>query len=133
MKTALDSGMNFLDNFCAEPDVRDNLGVLLKGHRQDMYIQGHIGSCWHNGQYLRSREMLHVLSAFEKLLTRLGTDYLDVGMIHYVDNDPDYENVFNGWLIDYVLELKKLGRIRYTGLSSHNPITVLRAVKDRTD
>ena len=55
VKTALDSGMNFLDNFCAEPDVRENLGVSLKGRRQDMYIQGHIGSCWRDGQYLRSR------------------------------------------------------------------------------
>ena len=129
VKTALESGMNFLDIFCAEPDVRDNVGVSLKGRRQEMYIQGHIGSCWRDGQYLRSREAQHVKPAFEDLMARLGTDYLDVGVIHYVDNDPDYDTVFNGWFIDYVLALKKTGHIRYTGLSSHNPVTALRAVK----
>jgi len=130
VKTALDSGMNFLDIFCAEPDVRDNVGVSLKGRRQEMYIQGHIGSCWRDGQYLRSREAQHVKPAFEDLMARLGTDYLDVGVIHYVDNDTDYDTVFNGWFIDYVLALKKTGRIHYTGLSSHNPTTALRAVKN---
>ena len=129
VKTALESGMNFLDIFCAEPDVRDNVGVSLKGRRQEMYIQGHIGSCWRDGQYLRSREAQHVKPAFEDLMARLGTDYLDVGVIHYVDNDPDYDTVFNGWFIDYVLALKKTGHIRYTCLSSHNPVTALRAVK----
>lgn len=129
VKTALESGMNFLDNFCAEPDVRSNLGASLKGCRQNMYIQGHIGACWRNGQYLRSREEEYVKPAFEDLLTRLGADYLDVGVIHYVDNDSDYDTVFNGWFIDYVSDLKKSGRIRYVGLSSHNPVTALRAVK----
>ena len=40
VKTALDSGMNFLDNFCAEPGVRGNLGMSLKGRRQKVRRTG---------------------------------------------------------------------------------------------
>lgn len=126
---SFDCGMNFLDLFCAEPDVRSNLGEALKGRRDKVFIQGHIGACWQNGQYLRTREEPLVSSAFEDLLKRLDTDYLDVGMIHYVDDQADFDNVFNGWLIDYALELKRTSQIHYLGISSHNPEIALKAVK----
>lgn len=126
---SFDCGMNYLDLFCAEPEVRSNLGEALKGRRDRVHIQGHLGACWQKGQYLRSREKPQVISAFEDLMKRLDTDWLDVGMIHYVDNDDDFDCVFSGWLIDYALELKKTSRIHFTGLSSHNPQTALRAVK----
>lgn len=126
---ALDCGMNFFDLFCAEPDVRSNLGEALKGHRDKVYIQGHIGASWQNGQYLRTREAELVTAAFEDLLQRLDTDYLDVGMIHYIDNEADFNQVFGGWFIDYVQELKRTSRIHHIGLSSHNPEVALKAVQ----
>jgi hypothetical protein len=127
--SALDCGMNFFDLFCAEPDVRSNLGNCLKGRRDKVFIQGHIGACWQNSQYLRTRDEALVPAGFEDLLKRLDTDYLDIGMIHYVDNDADFDTVFGGWMIDYVLELKKAGRIRHTGMSSHNPEMALKAAE----
>ena len=126
---ALDCGMNFFDLFCAEPDVRSNLGEALTGHRDKVYIQGHIGASWQNGQYLRTREAELVTAAFEDLLQRLDTDYLDVGMIHYIDNEADFNQVFGGWFIDYVQELKRTSRIHHIGLSSHNPEVALKAVQ----
>lgn len=128
-EAALNCGMNFFDLFCAEPDVRSNLGGALKGNRGKVFIQGHIGTCWQNEQYLRSRDQALVPAAFEDMMQRLQTDYLDVGMIHYVDNETDFNVVFDGWLADYLLNLKKTGRIRYTGLSSHNPEIALKAVQ----
>lgn len=129
VKAGLESGMNFFDLFCAEPDVRNNLGAALKGHRPDVYIQGHIGVCWQDGQYLRTRDKALVVGGFEDLMKRLDTDYLDVGMIHYVDNQADYDQIFGGFVIDYVRELKASGRIRYIGMSSHNPEMALQAAK----
>ncbi len=129
VSAALDCGMNFFDLFCAEPEVRSSLGSCLKGRREQVYIQGHVGSCWQNGQYLRTREKALVTAAFEDLLSRLSTSYLDVGVIHYVDNQADFDAVFGGWFIDYMRELKDSGRIRHIGLSSHNPDIALQAAQ----
>ncbi len=128
-EAAIAGGMNFLDIFCAEPDVRDAFGQLLHPYRDNFMIQGHLGACWENGQYLRSREEKHVVPAFEDLLRRLKRDYLDVGMIHYVDTDSDLDEIMNGWFITYMQELKEKGLIKHIGMSSHNPEVALRAVK----
>lgn len=129
VEAALGCGMNYFDLFCAEPEVRSNLGAALKGRRDSAFIQGHIGVCWQDGQYLRTREPKPAEAGFEDLLARLGTDRLDVGMLHYVDNQADFETVFHGFLLDYALKLKEQGRIRFTGLSSHNPEIALKAVE----
>ena len=34
-------------------------------------------------------------------------DYVDVGMIHYVDDQKDFDNIFNGEIIKYAKELKE--------------------------
>ena len=111
-EAAIAGGMNFLDIFCAEPDVRDAFGTLLKPYRSNFYIQGHVGACWHEGQYLRTREQAHVVPAFEDFLARLQTDYLDIGVIHYVDTDEDLDAILNGWFIIYMQQLKAQGRER---------------------
>ncbi len=56
----------------------------MKGQREKWIIQGHIGSTWQNGQYVRTRELEKVDEAFKDLLTRMDTDYIDLGMIHFV-------------------------------------------------
>ena len=66
------AGINILDCWMAEPKVRSNIGAALAGRRQRWIIQGHIGSTWQNGQYVRTREMEKVIPAFEDLLSRLG-------------------------------------------------------------
>lgn len=35
-----------------------------------------------------------VKEAWEDLLTRFRTDYIDVGMIHYVDEQKDFDAIF---------------------------------------
>ena len=122
-------GINILDCWMSEPNVRTNIGKALKGHREKWIIQGHFGSTWQNGQYVRTRDMNQVVPAFEDLLTRLQTDYIDLGMIHYVDTPEDWETVVNGPFLQYVLEQKKKGVIRHIGMSTHNPATAKKAVE----
>ena len=45
-------GINILDCWMSEPNVRSNIGLALKGRREQWVIQGHIGSVWLNGQYV---------------------------------------------------------------------------------
>ena len=60
-----DNRINFVDCWMSEPNVRSNLGLALEGHREKWYIQGHIGSTWQDGQYVRTREVDKVKEAFE--------------------------------------------------------------------
>ncbi len=126
---ARQAGINFIDLYASNPELRSNLGYALAGQREQFIIQGHICSVWENGQYLRTRDLQKTEAAFEDLLTRLGTDYVDIGMIHYVDQEADFHRVFDGEIIRYVRRLKQEGRIRHIGLSSHNPAVARMAVE----
>lgn len=115
------AGINILDCWMADPTRRANLGGALEGRRDKWIIQGHIGSTWQDGQYVRTRDMDHVKPAFEDLLERFHTDYMDIGMIHFVDKTDEYRQIIDGPFMDYVRELLAAGAIRHVGLSTHNP------------
>ena len=128
MDCCREQGINILDCWMSEPQVRSNIGAALKGCRDQWIIQGHIGSTWQNGQYVRSRDLDKVKEAFEDLLRRMGTDYIDLGMIHFVDELSEWNRIVGGEFLDYVKGLKAAGTIRHIGLSTHNPAVAKRAV-----
>ncbi len=129
MKYAAARGINIIDCWMPDPKSRDIIGKAMKGNREHWYVQGHLGSTWQNGQYVRTRDMKYVKPAFEDLLSRLQTDYVDFGMIHYVDTVADWENLQDSEFLAYIRELKAKGVIRHIGMSSHNPETAGMAVK----
>ena len=114
-------GINIVDCWMADPKSRDVIGQALEGVRDQWIVQGHIGSTWQGGQYVRTRDMAFVRPAFEDLLRRLRTDYIDLGMIHYVDAAEDWEQCMRPPFFDYVRGLRDAGVIRHVGLSTHNP------------
>ncbi|MEG0845067.1 MAG: aldo/keto reductase [Raoultibacter sp.] len=126
---ALRWGINFFDLYTPSPQVHTLLGAALADVRSDVIIQGHICAMWAGGQYKRTRDITETKAAFESQLEHLGTDYLDIGMIHFVDSDADFDEVFTGPVIAYAQQLKAEGRIRHIGLSSHNPVVARRAVE----
>ncbi|MEE1113882.1 MAG: aldo/keto reductase [Eubacterium sp.] len=129
VRYAGEQGVNIIDCWMADPKSRDIIGKAIKPNRDKWYVQGHIGSTWQNGQYVRTRDMKFVKPAFEDLLTRLQTDYVDLGMIHYVDSEEDWNLVMNTDFIKYVHELHESGVIRHIGMSTHNPVMAKRAVE----
>lgn len=126
---AADAGINILDCWMPDPKSRDIIGLGIRDDRAHWYIQGHLGSTWKNGQYYRTRDLIYVRPAFEDLLTRLQTDYIDLGMIHYVDSEEEWEQILHSDYLSYVMELKKTGVIRHIGLSSHNPKVAVKAAE----
>lgn len=114
-------GINILDCWMSNPQVRSSIGKALKGRREKWIIQGHFGSTWQEGQYVRSRDLAKVEEAFRDLLTRLQTDYIDLGMIHFVDSEAEFRQVMEGEFLAYVKEQKERGVIRHIGMSTHNP------------
>lgn len=115
------TGINILDCWMSEPNVRSNIGAAISGKREHWVIQGHIGSTWQNGQYVRTRQMDKVREAFQDLLARLHTEYIDLGMIHFVDEIQEFHRIMEGEFLEYVRQLKKDGVIRHIGMSTHNP------------
>ena len=123
-------GINYFDLYASDPAVRAAVGEALRGRREKFIIQSHICSVWKDGQYLRTRDLEEVKAGFKEMLSLLGTDFIDVGMIHYCDAMSDWETIVNNGILDYAWELKAAGRIRHIGLSSHNPLVAERAVTE---
>lgn len=126
---AIAQGVNFVDIYSSNPDLRSNIGAALEGRRDRFVIQGHLCTTWENDQYLRTRDLEKTKASFELQLQQLRTDYLDIGMIHYVDAEADLRTVVEGGILDYARALKAAGRIRAIGLSSHNPVVARMAVE----
>lgn len=122
-------GINFIDMYTPNPSFQENLGKALAGRREKFVLQGHICSVWENEQYLRTRDLAKAKAAFVKQLELLQTDYLDIGMIHYVDAMDDWKDVMENGVMDYCRELKAAGTIRAIGVSSHNPAVAAKAVE----
>ena len=126
---ALDLGMNFIDLYSSNPVTRKNIGNALASRRKEMIIQGHLCTIWSDGQYERTRDIEKTKESFEALLKDLNTDYIDIGMIHYIDEEKDFDEVFNGEIIEYAKCLKEKGIIKHIGISSHNPVVASKAAK----
>ena len=111
MDMALDSGMNYIDIYDANPVTRSNIGIALKGRRDRMIIQGHIGTIFKDGQHTRTRDVEETRQGFEDLLQRLGTDHIEVGMIHITDSPEEWNELEGSPFLEYVFQLKKEGKI----------------------
>ncbi len=122
-------GINIIDCWMPDPKSRDIIGAAIEGNRENWIVQGHIGSTYQNGQYVRTSDMKYVVPAFEDILKRMKTDYIDLGMIHYVDAVEDWNTAMNTDYIKYVHELHYQGVIRHIGLSTHNPCIAKMAVE----
>lgn len=128
-ETLRKAGVNYLDCWMSDPHIRSNLGSAMAGHAHEWIVQAHIGACWVDGQYLRSRELKYVKPAFEDELERLGVTYAEIGMMHYIDSVEEFHTCMAGEFFAYVEELLAAGTIRHVGLSTHNPEVALEAVR----
>ena len=127
--SALEQDINFLDVFMSQPQVRSDIGKALRGKRQQVILQAHIGSVWLDDQYGRNRDKETCRVFFEDYLQRFGTDYLDIGMLHFSDTPDDLKQLIDHGILDYACELKRKGVIRAVGISSHDPLTAKIAVE----
>ena len=105
MDMAIDSGMNYIDIYDASPVTRSNIGAALKGRRDRMIIQGHIGTIFKDGQHTRTRDVKETRQGFEDLLQRLGTDHIEVGMIHITDSPEEWNELEGSPFLEYVFQL----------------------------
>lgn len=122
-------GVNCVDLYTPDPEVRANLGKAMAGRREKFVLQAHLCTIWKDGQYKRTRDIREVREGFTEQLRLLGSDHVEIGMVHYVDSMADWEAVRKGEVMEYAQELKRAGTIGCIGLSSHNPEVSLAAVR----
>jgi predicted aldo/keto reductase-like oxidoreductase len=126
---ALENDINIFDLFMPGTPVRENISKALKGRRDKVLLQGHVGSIETNGQYDRTRDVPTCRRYFDDLLRILKTDYIDLGMMFFIDSEEDFKGVFETEYISYVQQLKQEGKIRAIGASSHDPEIAARVVE----
>ena len=123
-----DAGVNIVDCWMADPAIRKILGEAVCEQRDRWVVQGHFGSTWQDGQYTRTREMEHVVAAWEELLACFG-GHVELGLLHYVDEVAEFEQIMSGEFIEYVRAEKDAGRIDHIGISTHNTDVALMAAR----
>ena len=117
INVAIDNGLNFFDTSdtygLGQSEI--TLGKGLGNRRKDVVIQTKFGVRYGNGKSTYDNSPEYIQEALEKSLKNLGTDYVDVYVIHYRDGKTPMGDVVNK--LD---ELKQQGKIRYYGLSNYH-------------
>src|SRR6201984_2484922 len=113
IRTALDSGINFLDNCWDYNDGQSEIRMgkaLRDGYRQKAFLMTKIDG--------RTRQA--ATQQLEESLRRLQTDHIDLLQFHEVIRDTDPDRIFaSGGSMEVVLEAKKQGKVRYIGFTGH--------------
>lgn len=126
LSLAQDLGINLLDTAPAYGTSEERLGRLLKGRRQDWVIAGKAGEEFIDGTSSYNFTPAHFEMSLTRTLKRLGTDYLDIFLIHSDGNDlanlPDE-------LIRVMQGFKARGLVRAIGASVKTPEGGLRALE----
>lgn len=127
---AVDHGVTLMDVFMPGEAVRTNIGHALVGRRHKVALQGAIGSVDLRDQYDVSRDLDVCKRYFENLLRFLKTDYIDFGMLFFMDTHEDIDAMLNNGIVEYARQLKREGKIRAIGASAHNPDTARRVIEE---
>ena len=126
---AAELGINIVDCWMSDPEVRTRLGNAVAQDRAHWIVQGHVGATWQNGQYVRTRDVEKCKVAFDDLLTRFRTDHIELGMIHYIDDIDELRRAFDGPYLDFVRSLRDQGVIGHVGMSTHSAVCGMAAVE----
>jgi predicted aldo/keto reductase-like oxidoreductase len=113
IRTALDSGINFLDN-CWDYNGGESEGRMGKalhdGYRQRAFVMTKI-----DGRTKKS-----AAQQIEESLRRLQTDRIDLLQFHEIIRMEDPDRVFAaGGGMEAAVEAQKAGKVRYIGFTGH--------------
>lgn len=119
---ALENGINFFDLCGGAKNVYTPFGRAIKEQRDKVFFQLHFGAVYNEkGEYAWSRNLDEIKRTFQWEMDTLGTDYVDLGFLHCVDEAADYDKLVSSGVLDYVQDLKRQGVLRHIGFSSHTP------------
>jgi uncharacterized protein len=113
VRSALDQGINFLDNCWDYNDGNSEVRMgkaLAEGYRDKAFLM----------TKLDGRTGASARQQLEQSLTRLKTDHIDLVQIHEVIRMGDPEQAFQpGNIVDVLVQARKEGKIRFIGFTGH--------------
>lgn len=121
VRKAIAHGINFFD-LCTAGATYAPLGRSIRDCREQVFLQVHFGAVYdEKGEYGWCRDFDTIKRTFLWELETLGTDYVDFGFLHCVDEDEDFDKLVEIGVLDYIRELKAKGIVHHIGFSSHTP------------
>ena len=125
---ALDRGINFIDTADLYHHGRNEelVGKAIKDRRDQVILTTKVGNRWYpdgkSWYWDPSKE--YILSAVKESLRRLGTDYIDLYLLHGGTIDDPIDET-----IEAFEQLKEEGVIRWYGISSIRPNVIREYLK----
>jgi aryl-alcohol dehydrogenase-like predicted oxidoreductase len=112
---AIDGGINFFNSadVYAGGESERLLGKAIGPKRHEVVIATKVGNRMGSSLIESGLSRRHVLAAAEGSLERLGTDYIDVYLVHKVDALTPIEET-----IEALEDLVRRGMVRYVGFSN---------------
>jgi aryl-alcohol dehydrogenase-like predicted oxidoreductase len=113
---AMDAGVNLIDtsnDYGGHHVAERFIGDAIKGRRDRVIITTKVGSSMGDGPDDSGGGRTHIVTELEASLEALGTDYVDVYMIHRPDPGTPIEDTLRA-----LNEVVQAGKVRYLGTSN---------------
>lgn len=128
IRASFEQGVNIFDTAPAynAGAAERILGETLEkmGVRKDVILSTKCGNDFVNGQYVHCGKRDHILAQCDASLRNLRTDYIDLYILHWPQDDATPEETLGA-----MMELKKAGKVRFLGLSNHSVTQMEEAAK----
>ncbi len=130
IETSIKNGINLFDTVTLTEAALSYYAKELSHYdRKDYKLQIHFGTDYVNNQYCWTRNLDRIKMNTDRQISMLGCGYTDFGLVHCIDTEEDYNDVFYGGLWDYILSLQREGVIKYVGCSTHNPVILRKFIE----
>ncbi len=127
IKRALELGVNFFDtaNVYSNGESEAVLGRAIRDftHRDEVVLATKVWGPVRPGPNGRGLSRKAILSEVDKSLRRLGTDYIDLYLIHRFDYDTPLEET-----LEALNDTVRAGKVRYLGASSMHAWQLMKAI-----
>jgi len=123
MDVAIKAGVTYIDTAYPYHEQESELfvGEVLKKYPRDSYYLATKCSLW----YIETPE--DVSKMFENQLNRLQVEYFDFYLIHSLSKEL-WDKALKLGVLDFLIEMKKTGKIRQLGFSFHDEFPVFEEI-----
>lgn len=117
---AVGHGVNYFDLVWNFPNVIAGVAEGIVGSKGDVHLALHLGSCYREGKYVKSRTPRRCEAVFRESLEQLDTGQVIIN-IHYIRNLKEWREVTKPrGILALALRLKDEGLGRAIALSTHD-------------
>lgn len=128
LRLAYEGGVNYYDLAAGQADAFPCVKEALGDVRENVLFQIHFGADYTSGAYGWTTNLEQIKRSVAWQLEILGTDYIDYGFIHCIDELSDWEKYEKNGVLAHIRELKAQGTVHHIGMSSHTPAMVQKAL-----